>query len=141
MSIKQRYLKDENGEAFSPIVSSDSVLISDKTLTELVSFERDETVVGIYEQEGYLYAKNVVITTKPADTQGASFSVGSNIDIKFFVGKVYSTDLKTSYAIPFYESSDVFCRVEFRNDSIIVKTGSSGYGNGYVTGRVFYTKK
>lgn len=26
MSVKQKYLKDENGEVFSPIVSTDSVI-------------------------------------------------------------------------------------------------------------------
>lgn len=27
MSIKQKYLKDENGEIFSPVVSADSVIV------------------------------------------------------------------------------------------------------------------
>lgn len=27
MSIKQKYLKDENGEIFSPVVSADSIIV------------------------------------------------------------------------------------------------------------------
>ena len=27
MSVKQKYLKDENGEVFSPITSADSVIV------------------------------------------------------------------------------------------------------------------
>lgn len=37
MSIKQKYLKDENGDIFSPVVSTDSVYINNKSLTEHLS--------------------------------------------------------------------------------------------------------
>lgn len=39
MSIKQKYLKDENGEVFSPIVSADSIYDSnDKTAPQIVAW-------------------------------------------------------------------------------------------------------
>ena len=31
MSVKQKYLKDENGEVFSPITSADSVIVGGVT--------------------------------------------------------------------------------------------------------------
>lgn len=52
-----------------------------------------------------------------------------------------------SYAIPFYESSAVFTRIEMLQpnhpdnpSSILIKSGSSDYGNGYVYVVVHFTK-
>lgn len=140
-SVSGKYLKDEEGNVFSPIVSSDSVFVSGKTLTEISSMEREETVVGTYEQEGLLYAMNIVLQTNGGNESGATLKIGDNIDIKYFIGKVHNPNHKSDYIIPFYENNTVFCRVELSDENLIIKTGTSEYGNGYVTGRVFYTKK
>lgn len=36
MSVKQKYLKDENGEVFSPIVSTDSIITGGGSLSEIL---------------------------------------------------------------------------------------------------------
>ena len=37
MSIKQKYLKDENGEVFSPITSADSVIVGEGRLADIIN--------------------------------------------------------------------------------------------------------
>lgn len=45
------------------------------------------------------------------------------------------------YVIPFYESGEVFCRVEIgNNNSLFIKTGSSEFATGTVTIVLEYTK-
>lgn len=49
MSVKQRYLKDENGETFSPIVSSDSIYDTDgNAAPQIVAWCYAELVSGAY---------------------------------------------------------------------------------------------
>ena len=139
MNVNGKYLKDENNEVISPIVSIDTVYLDDIKLSELVDLERTETVVGIYEGEGYLYARNIVIQITPGNRVGYTVS-NSDIDIKYFIGKYYCI-AGYQYILPYYEASTKFCRIEVANNSIYATTGTdTNIGQGSITGRVFYTK-
>lgn len=139
MANKQKYLKDENGEIFSPIVNTDSVMTeeSNTNLTTLLSYSRDEVMCGFYEGKP-LYRKNIVIESVAGTKVQCKISDAS-IDIKFFAGKVGRND-ELFYAIPFYENDGVFCRVEYSAKSLFFTTGTQTYGNGTITGTVYYTK-
>ena len=139
MNVNGKYLKDENNEVISPIISIDTVYLDDIKLSELVGLERTETVVGIYEGEGYLYARNIVIQITPGNRVGYTVS-NSDIDIKYFIGKYYCI-AGYQYILPYYETSTKFCRIEVANNSIYAITGTdTNIGQGSITGRVFYTK-
>lgn len=90
MQVNGKYLKDEQNEIISPIVSTDTVYLNDIKLSQLLDLERTETVVGTYEEEGYLYAKNIVIQITPGNRVGYTVS-NSDIDIKYkiFYRKVF----------------------------------------------------
>lgn len=139
MQVNGKYLKDEQNEIISPIVSTDTVYLNDIKLSQLLDLERMETVVGTYEEEGYLYAKNIVIQITPGNRVGYTVS-NSDIDIKYFIGK-YFCIAGYQYILPYYESSTKFCRIEVVNNSIYAITGTDiNIGRGSITGRVFYTK-
>lgn len=139
MNVNGKYLKDEQNEIISPIVSTDTVYLNDIKLSQLLDLERTETVVGTYEEEGYLYAKNIVIQITPGNRVGYTVS-NSDIDIKYFIGK-YFCIAGYQYILPYYESSTKFCRIEVVNNSIYAITGTDiNIGQGSITGRVFYTK-
>lgn len=139
MQVNGKYLKDEQNEIISPIVSTDTVYLNDIKLSQLLDLERTETVVGTYEEEGYLYAKNIVIQITPGNRVGYTVS-NSDIDIKYFIGK-YFCIAGYQYILPYYESSTKFCRIEVVNNSIYAITGTDiNIGQGSITGRAFYTK-
>lgn len=139
MNVNGKYLKDESGQTISPVVSIDTVYLDDTKLSELVDLERTETIVGTYEEEGYLYARNIVIQITPGNRVGYTVS-NSDIDIKYFIGK-YFCIAGYQYILPYYESSTKFCRIEVVNNSIYAITGTDiNIGRGSITGRVFYTK-
>lgn len=139
MQVNGKYLKDEQNEIISPIVSTDTVYLNDIKLSQLLDLERTETVVGTYEEEGYLYAKNIVIQITPGNRVGYTVS-NSDIDIKYFIGK-YFCIAGYQYILPYYESSTKFCRIEVVNNSIYAITGTDiNIGRGSITGRAFYTK-
>ena len=139
MQVNGKYLKDEQNEIISPIVSTDTVYLNDIKLSQLLDLERMETVVGTYEEEGYLYAKNIVIQITPGNRVGYTVS-NSDIDIKYFIGK-YFCIAGYQYILPYYESSTKFCRIEVVNNSIYAITGTDiNIGRGSITGRAFYTK-
>lgn len=139
MNVSGKYLKDESGQTISPVVSTDTVYLNDIKLSQLLDLERTETVVGTYEEEGYLYAKNIVIQITPGNRVGYTVS-NSDIDIKYFIGK-YFCIAGYQYILPYYESSTKFCRIEVANNSIYATTGTdTNIGQGSITGRVFYTK-
>lgn len=140
MQVNGKYLKDEQNEIISPIVSTDTVYLNDVKLSQLLDLERTETIVGTYEEEGYLYAQNIVCNITAGNQ--VIYKVSDNkIDIKFFVGK-FNTSIGYQYILPYYESATKFCRVEVNTDyrSLRFTTGTdSNIGNGSITGRVFYT--
>lgn len=139
MNVNGKYLKDESGQIISPVVSIDTVYLDDTKLSELVDLERTETIVGTYEEEGYLYARNIVIQITPGNRVGYTVS-NSDIDIKYFIGKYFCV-AGYQYILPYYESSTKFCRIEVVNNSIYAITGTdTNIGQGSITGRVFYTK-
>lgn len=139
MQVNGKYLKNEQNEIISPIVSTDTVYLNDIKLSQLLDLERTETVVGTYEEEGYLYAKNIVIQITPGNRVGYTVS-NSDIDIKYFIGK-YFCIAGYQYILPYYESSTKFCRIEVVNNSIYAITGTDiNIGRGSITGRAFYTK-
>lgn len=139
MNVSGKYLKDENGNIISPVVSIDTVYLDDTKLSELVDLERTETIVGTYEEEGYLYARNIVIQITPGNRVGYTVS-NSDIDIKYFIGKYFCV-AGYQYILPYYESSTKFCRIEVVDNSIYAITGTdTNIGQGSITGRVFYTK-
>ena len=139
MNVSGKYLKDENGNIISPVVSIDTVYLDDTKLSELVDLERTETIVGTYEEEGYLYARNIVIQITPGNRVGYTVS-NSDIDIKYFIGKYFCV-AGYQYILPYYESSTKFCRIEVVDNSIYATTGTdTNIGQGSITGRVFYTK-
>lgn len=139
MNVSGKYLKDESGQTISPVVSIDTVYLDDTKLSELVDLERTETIVGTYEEEGYLYARNIVIQITPGNRVGYTVS-NSDIDIKYFIGKYFCV-AGYQYILPYYESSTKFCRIEVVNNGIYATTGTdTNIGQGSITGRVFYTK-
>lgn len=139
MNVSGKYLKEESGQTISPVVSIDTVYLADTKLSELVDLERTETIVGTYEEEGYLYAKNIVIQITPGNRVGYTVS-NSDIDIKYFIGKYFCV-AGYQYILPYYESSTKFCRIEVVNNGIYATTGTdTNIGQGSITGRVFYTK-
>lgn len=77
MSVKQKYLKDENGEAFSPIVSTDSIYDSDGNIApqivawcfatirnEVVTIHAEKNIASLTLQDDV--AKTVIINFKNA---------------------------------------------------------------------------
>lgn len=139
MNVSGKYLKDESGQTISPVVSIDTVYLDDTKLSELVGLERTETIVGTYEEERYLYARNIVIQITPGNRVGYTVS-NSDIDIKYFIGKYFCV-AGYQYILPYYESSTKFCRIEVVNNGIYATTGTdTNIGQGSITGRVFYTK-
>lgn len=139
MNVSGKYLKDESGQTISPVVSIDTVYLADTKLSELVDLERTETIVGTYKEEGYLYARNIVIQITPGNRVGYTVS-NSDIDIKYFIGKYFCV-AGYQYILPYYESSTKLCRIEVVNNGIYATTGTdTNIGQGSITGRVFYTK-
>ena len=58
--------------------------------------------------------------------------------LNFLCGKI-TDDTCGGYIIPFYESESVYCRVEVEKTHLRFKTGTSQFGNGTITGCVYFT--
>lgn len=83
-----------------------------------------------------IYSK-VLTGTKTSDD--LIIKVGDNIDKMFIISARF--DGAGHYVIPFYESEQVYCRLELDGNNIKIRGGSSAYAQGTATLIVEYTKQ
>lgn len=81
--------------------------------------------------------RRVFTATKVLSTD-LIINVGNNIDTMLVISA--RLDGPGHYVLPFYESEQVYCRLELDGNDIKVKSGPSAYAQGTVTLIVEYTK-
>lgn len=110
--------------------------ILNEKITNANTYSTEEINTGKKWIDGKDIYRKVLIGTKTSED--LILNVASNIDTMFIIsGKL---DGEGHYLLPFYESGDIFCRVEFDENNIKVKGGTSAYAQGTVTFIVEYTK-
>lgn len=112
-------------------------ILNDK-ITNLSTYSAEEINTG----EKWINGKNIyrkVLTGTKTSAEDLNIDVGSNIDIMFIVSA--RLDGPGHYLLPFYESGEVFCRIELDGNNIKIKSGTSAYAQGTVTIIVEYTKQ
>ncbi len=80
-----------------------------------------------------------VLTATKVLSADLNINVGNNIDTMLVISA--RLDGPGHYVLPFYESEQVYCRLELDGNNIKVKSGSSAYAQGTVTLVVEYTKQ
>lgn len=108
----------------------------------LNTFSTTEQRIGTWTNGKPIYRK-VITGTKVSGTELA-ITVDNNLDeiVMTYGGRLIRTDLNRGYAIPMYESSNVYVRVELRQDTkqIAIVSSAGQYSNGNVSIVVCYTK-
>lgn len=102
-------------------------------------YSTTETIVGTYNDKP-LYRK-ILTGTKVSGTD-LTLAVANNLKKIVDVSAQLMLNADFGYKMPFYESNDVFTRIELSNSNnyIKIKSGTSSYSNGTVEVTVLYTK-
>ena len=107
-------------------------ILNDK-ITNTNTYSTEEINTGKKWINGKDIYRKVFVATKTSDN--LVIKIADNIDFSYlFSGRL------SVYAIPFYESEQVYCRVELENDYVTIKGGSSSYSQGTITLIIEYTK-
>lgn len=103
------------------------------------TYSTSEQEVGTYMDKP-LYRKSLT-GTKVSGTD-LTLTVANNLEKIVDISAQLMLNADFGYKIPFYESNDVFTRVELSNlnNYIKIKSGTSSYSNGTVEATVLYTK-
>lgn len=112
-------------------------ILNDK-ISNANTYSSQETNTG----KKWINGKNIyrkVLTGTKTSAEDLNIDVGSNIDIMFIVSA--RLDGPGHYLLPFFESSETFCRIELLGNNIKIKSGTSAYAQGTVTIIVEYTKQ
>ena len=107
-------------------------MLNDK-ITNTNTYSTEEINTGKKWINGKDIYRKVFVATKTSDN--LVIKIADNIDFSY----LFSGRLST-YAIPFYENEQVYCRVELENDYVTIKGGSSSYSQGKITLIIEYTK-
>lgn len=107
--------------------------ILNEKITNANAYSTEEINTGKKWINGKDIYRKVFVATKTSDN--LVIKIADNIDFSYLLSGRLST-----YAIPFYESEQVYCRVELENNYMTIKGGSSSYSQGTVTLIVEYTK-
>ena len=111
-------------------------ILNDK-ISNLTTYSSQETNTGMkWIDNKDIYRK--VLTAKKVLSTDLNINVGNNIDTMLVISA--KLDGPGHYILPFYESEQVYCRLELDGNNIKVKSGSSAYAQGTVTLIVEYTK-
>ena len=106
----------------------------------LHTYSTDEVRVGTYEDGKPIYRKRLT-GTKVSGTD-LSLNVSNNLKKIIDISAQLMVNSDFGYKMPFYESNDVFTRIELSNSNnyIKIKSGTSSYANGTIEAIVLYTK-
>lgn len=118
-------------------------ILNDNISEEVLDvYSTTEQRIGTWTNGKPLYRK-VITGTKVSGTELA-ITVDNNLDeiVMTYGGRLIRTDLNRGYAIPVYESSNVYVRVELKQDTkqIAIVSSTGQYSNGNVSIVVCYTK-
>lgn len=108
-----------------------------KKITNLGNYSTEEINTGKKWIDNKVIYRRVFTATKVVSTD-LNINVGNNIDTMLVISA--RLDGPGHYVLPFYESEQVYCRLELDGNNIKVKSGSSAYAQGTVTLIVEYTK-
>ena len=97
------------------------------------TYSTEEVNTGKKWIDGKDIYRRVFVATKTSDN--LVIKIADNIDFSY----LFSGRLRT-YALPFYESEQVYCRAELENNYVTIKGGSSPYSQGTITLIIEYTK-
>lgn len=111
-------------------------ILNDK-ITNATAYSTKEIDTGMKWIDNKVIYRRVLTATKVVSTD-LKINVGNNIDTMLVISA--RLDGPGHYVLPFYESQQVYCRLELDGNNIKVKSGSSEYAQGTVTLIVEYTK-
>ena len=111
--------------------------ILNEKITNANTYSTEEINTGMKWIDNKDIYRIVLKATKVLSTD-LIINVGNNIDTMFVISA--RLDGPGHYVLPFYESEQVYCRLELDGNNIKVKSGSSAYAQGTVTLIVEYTK-
>lgn len=111
-------------------------ILNDK-ITNATAYSTKEIDTGMKWIDNKDIYRRVFTATKVVSTD-LNINVGNNIDTMLVISA--RLDGHGHYVLPFYESEQVYCRLELDGNNIKVKSGSSEYAQGTVTLIVEYTK-
>lgn len=97
------------------------------------TYSTEEVNTGKKWIDGKDIYRRVFVATKTSDN--LVIKIADNIDFSY----LFSGRLR-AYALPFYESEQVYCRAELENNYVTIKGGSSPYSQGTITLIIEYTK-
>lgn len=123
--------------ATNALSANQGKILNDK-ISNANTYSSQETNTG----KKWINGKNIyrkVLTGTKTSAEDLNIDVGSNIDIMFIVSA--RLDGPGHYLLPFFESSETFCRIELLGNNIKIKSGTSAYAQGTVTIIVEYTKQ
>lgn len=111
-------------------------ILNDK-ISNANTYSSQEINVGKKWIDGKEIYRKVLTGTKTSED--LILNVASNIETMNVISA--KLDGPGHYLLPFFESSEVFCRVELDGNNIKIKSGTSAYAQGTVTLIVEYTKQ
>lgn len=111
-------------------------ILNDK-ITNANAYSTKEINTGMKWIDGKVIYRKVITATKVVSTD-LNINVVNNIGTMLVISA--RLDGPGHYVLPFYESEQVYCRLELNGNNIKVKSGSSEYAQGTVTLIVEYTK-
>lgn len=117
-------------------ITEQGKILNDK-ITNATAYSTKEIDTGMKWIDNKVIYRRVLTATKVVSTD-LNINVGNNIDTMLVISA--RLDGPGHYVLPFYESEQVYCRLELDGNNIKVKSGSSGYAQGTVTLIVEYTK-
>lgn len=122
--------------ATNALSANQGKILNDK-ISNANTYSSQETNTG----KKWINGKNIYrkVLTGTKTSEDLILNVASNIETMFVISARVDGD--GHYLLPFYESSEVFGRVEFIGNDIKIKSGTSVYGQGTVTIIVEYTKQ
>lgn len=133
MSIKQKYLKDENGEIFSPVVSADSVIVGGGvSLTESFSYSTEEIKTGKFWIDGSpIYRKTYTGHTPNKNTSkwtNLQKAYLENTTILNIYGVIANTKTdRRVIPVNAYESTNYYVSVSYLGDSDFLQIYTVGW--------------
>lgn len=122
-----------NSDSTIDALSAKQGKILNEKITNTNTYSTEEINTGKKWINGKDIYRKVFVATKTSDN--LVIKIADNIDFSYLLSGRLSV-----YAIPFYESEQVYCRVELENDYVTIKGGSSSYSQGTITLIIEYTK-
>lgn len=122
--------------ATNALSANQGKILNDK-ISNANTYSSQETNTG----KKWINGKNIYrkVLTGTKTSEDLILNVASNIETMFIVSA--RLDGPGHYLLPFYESGEVFCRIELDGNNIKIKSGTSAYAQGTVTIIVEYTKQ